>query len=108
MTILINLADILNHNVLTCAKHEIGLDSCIVVNGEKSESHVVTLNLIGQFPLSNSSELHILQLCLSFQWIEQLFFELSCTRKHRQTDTQTDTHTGRHKYSVVVVDKPQL
>ena len=32
--------------------------------------------------------------------------------KHRQLDTQrarqTDRHTDRHEYSIVVVDKPQL
>ena len=46
----------LNHNFLTCAKAEIwALTVCVVVNGEKFQSHTVTL--IGQCPMSNSSEL---------------------------------------------------
>ena len=48
----------LSHNFLTCAKAEIlDLTVCIVVNGEKFQSHAVTLTLIGQCPMSNSSEL---------------------------------------------------
>ena len=47
-----------NHNCLTCAKAEIlDLTVCIVVNGEKFQSHAVTLTLIGQCPMLNSSEL---------------------------------------------------
>ena len=52
------MTDILNHNFLTCAKAEIlDLTDCIVVNGEKFQSHAVILTLIGQCPMSNSSEL---------------------------------------------------
>ena len=85
----------LNHNFLTCAKAEIyDLTVCIVVNGEKFRSHSVTLTLIGQCPMSNSSELFsYTTICSSFKWIEPLFFELSCTQTYRQTDTQTDTQT---------------
>ena len=63
-----------------------------VVNGEKFQSNSVTLTLIGQCPMSNSSELFsYTALCSSFKWIELLFFELSCT----QTDRHTHTHTHR-------------
>ena len=41
-------------------------------------------------------------ICSSFKSIEPLFFELSCT----QTDRHT--HTDKHEYSIVAVDKPQL
>ena len=33
------------------------LTVCIVVNGEKFQSHAVTLSLIGKCPMSNSSKL---------------------------------------------------
>ena len=97
---------ILNHNFLTCAKAEIwALTVCIVVNGEKFQSHAVTLTLIGQCPMSNSSELFSYTIvCSSFTSIEPLFFELSCT----QTDRQTDRHTDNDEYSIVAVDKLQL
>ena len=80
----------LNHNFLTCAKAEIwALTVCIVVNGEKFQSHAMTLTLIRQCPMSNSSELFsYTTICSNFKSIELLFFELSCT----QTDRQTHTH----------------
>ena len=84
----------LNHNFLSCAKAEIwALTVCIVVNG-----HAVTLTLIGQCLMSNSSELFsYTTVCSSFTSIEPLFFELSCTQTdrqtHRQTHRQTDTQT---------------
>ena len=85
----------LNHNFLTCAKAEIwALTVCIVVNGEKFQSHTVTLTLIGQCPMSNSSELFsYTTVCSGFTSIEPLFFELSCTQTDRQTDTQTTMST---------------
>ena len=80
-----------------------------MVNGEKFQSHAVTLTLIGQCPMSNLSELFsYTTICLSFKSIEPLFFELSCTQTDRQTDTHTDTHTDGDEYSIVAVDKPQL
>ena len=43
----------------------------------------MTLILIGQCPMSNSSELFsYTTICSSFKWIEPLFFELSCTQTH--------------------------
>ena len=78
-----------------------------MVNVEKFQSHSVNLNLIGQCPKSNSSELFsYATICSSFKWIEPLFFELLCT----QTDTQTatHTHTDGHEYSIVAVDKRHL
>ena len=89
----------LNYNFLTCAKAEIkDLTVCIVVNGEKFKSHAVTLTLTGQYPMSNSSKLFsYTTICSSFQWIEPLFFELSCTQSdthtHRKTDRQTEMST---------------
>ena len=98
------MINILNHNFLTCAKAEIwAWTVCIVVNGEKFQSHAMTLTLIGQCPMSNLSELFsYTTICSSFKSFEQLFFELSCT----QSDRQTDRHTDKHEYSIVAVDKP--
>ena len=87
----------LNHNFLTCAKAEIwALTVCILVNGEKFQSHAVILTLIGQCPMSNSSELFsYTTICSSVKSIEPLFFELSCTQTHTHTDRQTDGRTDR-------------
>ena len=95
--------DILNHNFLTCAKAEIwALTVCIVAIGEKCQSHAMTLTLIGQCPMSNSSELFsYTTICSSFKSIEPLFLSYHVHR-------QTDRHTDGDKYSIVVVDKPQL
>ena len=81
-----------------------------MVNGEKFQSQIVTLTLIVQCLLSNSSELFSnTTTCSSFKWIEP-FFLLSCTQTHthRRKDTQTLGHTDGHEYSIVVVDQPQL
>ena len=75
-----------------------------MVNGEKFQSNAVTLTLIRQCPMSNSSELFSYTTkCSSFKSIEPLFFELSCTQTDRQTDTHThtDRHTDGHEYSIV-------
>ena len=94
-----------------------GLDSLYCGKWRKFQSHAVTMTLIGQCPMSNSSELFsYTTICSSFKSIEQLFLELSCTQTHTQTDRQTDgqtdrqtdTHTDGHEYSIVAVDKPQL
>ena len=69
----------------------------------------MTLTLIGQYPMSNSSELFLYTtVCSSFTSIEPLFFELSCTQTDRQTERQTHRHTDNDEYSIVAVDKPQL
>ena len=67
------LTDILNHNFLTCAKAEIyNFTVCIVVSGEKFQSHAMTLTLIRQCPMSNSSKLFSYTTkCSSFKWTEQ-------------------------------------
>ena len=70
---------------------------CIVVNGEKFQSHAVTLTLIGQCPMSNLSELfHIQQYVQVSNGLNHYFL---CYRVHRHTDThterQTDTKTHR-------------
>ena len=98
-----------------------GLDSLYCGKWRKYQSYAVTLTLIGQCPMSNSSDLFsYTTICSSFKSIEPLFLELSCTQTHRQTDRQTDrrtdgqtdrqtdTHTDGHEYSIVAVDKPQL
>ena len=78
--------------------------------------HAVTLNMIGQCPLSKTcpSYFNILQYV---QVSSGLNFFLSI-RVHRHTerythqDLPTDrhrhTHTDRYEYSIVAVDKPQL
>ena len=96
-----------------------GLDSLYCGKWEKFQSHAMTLTLIGQCPMSNSSELFsYTTICSSFKSIEPLFFELSCTQTHTHTDRQTetdghtdrrtDTHLDGDEYSIVAVDKPQL
>ena len=58
------------------------------------QSHAVTLTLIGQCPMSKSSELFSnTTTCLSFKRTEPLFFELLCTQIHRQMETQTERPT---------------
>ena len=80
-----------------------------MVNGEKIQCHAMTLTLIGQCPMSDSSELvSYSTICSSFKWIEPLFFELLCTQKHTDRQTHTQRHTKRHEYSIVTGDKPQL
>ena len=70
---------------------------CIVVNGEKFQSHAVTLTLIGQCPMSNSSKLiSYTTICSSFQWIDPLVVELSCLETDTQLDSYTDKRTHRH------------
>ena len=52
------------------------LTFCIVKNGEKIQSYAMTLTLIGQCPVSNSSELFpytCTAICSSFKWTDQLF-----------------------------------
>ena len=94
--------DILNHNFLTCAKPEIkDLTVCIVVNGEKFQSHAVTLTLIRQWSMSNSCELFpytCTTICSSFKWTKPLFFELSCTQTDRHTQTHAHTQTDRRTW----------
>ena len=82
---------------------------CVLVNGEKFQSHNVTLTLIRQYPMSNLSELFpYTTVCSSFKWIEPLFLSYSVHRQtDRHTDTKTDIHTDEHEYSIVAVEKPQ-
>ena len=86
----------LNHNFLNRAKAVIkDLTVCIVVNGEKFQSHTVTFTLIEQCQMSNSSELFsYTTICSSFKWIEPLFLSYCVHR-----------HTDRHEYSIAAVDK---
>ena len=72
---------------------------CIVVNEEKFQSHAVALTLIGQCPMSNSSELFsYTTICSSLKWIEPFFFSYRVHRQigrhtHRHTDTQMELST---------------
>ena len=60
---------------------------CIVVNGEKCQSHAVTMTLIRQCQMSNSAELFpYITICSSFN--SPIIFELLCTQTH--TDTHID------------------
>ena len=70
---------------------------CTVLNGEKFQSHTVTLTLIGQCPMSNSSELfHILQYVQVSSGLNHYFLSY---RVQRQTHRHTHTHTDAHEYS---------
>ena len=94
----------LNHNFLTCSKAKIyDLTVCIVVNGEKFQSHAMTLTLIGQCPMSNLSELFsYTTICLSFKWIVPLFCIFLSYRVHRHTHTHRNTHTQKHRQTRVL------
>ena len=62
---------------------------------KKFQSPAVTLTLIGQCQMSNSSKLFpYTKICSSFKWTEALFLVI----------VYTDTHTDRQEYSIV--DKP--
>ena len=79
---------------------DMDLTVCLVVN-EKKFSHVVTLSLTGQYPMSNYAQclsyFHILEHVQGSSGLNHYFFELTCTQSHGQTKThqarQTDTHT---------------
>ena len=80
----------LNQNFLTCAKAEIqDLTVCIVVNGEKFQSHAVTLPDNAQCQ-THPSYFHILQYVQVSSGFNHYFLSY---RVHRQTDRQTDTQT---------------
>ena len=78
MYIIIRLTDTLNRNFLTSAKAETWHLYC--GKWRKFQSHAVTLTLIRQCPMLNSSELFTYTtICSSFKWIGLLFFESLCT-----------------------------
>ena len=75
---------------------------CIAVNGKKFQSQTVTLTLIGQCPMSNSSEdFSYCTVYSNFKILDHLFFELSCLHTDRQTDTKTDRQTDRQRRQVL-------
>ena len=56
---------------------------------KKFQSQTVTLPLIGQCPMSNSSEdFSYPTIYSNFKILDHLFFELSCLQTDRQTDRQ--------------------
>ena len=60
-----------------------------MVNGKKFQSQTVTLSLIGQCPMSNSSkDFSYPTIYSNFKILDHLFFELSCLETDRQTDTR--------------------
>ena len=62
---------------------------CTVVNEEKFQSQAVTLTLIRQWPMSNSSELFsYTTICFSFKRLEPLFFELQTLIIHSYTSKE--------------------
>ena len=83
--------------MLTCAKAEIkDLTVCIVVNGEKCQSHAVTLTLIGQCPMSNSSELFSL---LQYVQVSSGFNQFLSYHVHTHTHSPRHTHTNYPSYT---------
>ena len=66
------------------------LTVCIGVNGEKIQSHTVTLTLVGQCPISNLSELFsYTTMYLNFMFLNQCLFELSCKNPDGHTYRRT-------------------
>ena len=100
----------LNISRPSCTKVELwDLTVCIVivVNGEKFQSHAVTLTLVRQCPVSNLSEIFSYTTMYSnFMFLDRLLLELSCknteTRKHTHTHTHTQhTHTHTHTQTLM-------
>ena len=90
----------LNISFLACTKVELwDLIVCIMgPDGEKFQSHTMTLTLVRQCPISNLYEIFSYAMMYSnFMFIDQLLFELSCknteTRKLTHTHTETLTST---------------
>ena len=82
------------------------LTICIVVNGEQFQSRAMTLTLIEQYPMSNSSELFsYTTICSNFKLTDPLLLRYHV---QRQRNTCTSRHIDGHEYSIVVADKPQL
>ena len=67
-----------------CQSLDIGLDSLYSGKWRKISKSHHDLDLFSYTTI-----------CLSFEWLEPLFFELSCTQTdtHTQTHTHTPTHT---------------
>ena len=64
---------------------------------KKFQSHAVTLTLIRQCPISNTSELFsYTTICSRFKWTEALFFSYHV---HRHTHIARHIHTHTHTYT---------
>ena len=71
---------------------------------KKFQTHALTLTLIRQCPMANSSKyFDVLQHVQFSNGIKNYFWSY-----HVHRDTHTDTHTDGHEYSIVAVDKTQL
>ena len=95
----------LNTRFLACTKVELwDLIVCVAVNGEKFRSRAVTLALVRQFPILNSSELFSYTTMYSnFMFLDQFLFELSCKNPHTHTHTHMHTHIfEKRNYKYVV------
>ena len=97
----------LNISFLACTKVVLwDLTVCIVVNGEKLQSHAVTLILFRQCPISNLSELFSYTATyLNFMFLDRFLFELSCKNTETRKHGKTETHTDSDEYSIVALCK---
>ena len=103
MTIFINidvyyyLINTHNYSLIVCAKTDIYLKDCIVVNGEKFQCLAMTLIL--KCPMSILSEPFTLYYTMfRLKLVDPLFLSYGVHRQRhrqaeRQADRQTDTHT---------------
>ena len=78
-----------HHNINTETSLAARKIICIVVNGEKFQSHALTSTLIAQCPMSNSSELFSYTTII-LRLIDLLFFSFLV---HTHTHTHTHTHS---------------
>ena len=76
------------------------LTVCIVVNGEKFQSHHY-LDLGPTMPTIELVRVIFIYYYLNFNFLDQFLFELSCK-------THTETHTDSDEYSIVAFAKTQL
>ena len=93
----------LNISFLACTKVKLwDLTVCIAVNGEKFQSHTVTLTFVRQCPISYLSKIfhNYTTMYSNFMFLDQLLFKLSCkTHTHGNTHTHTHTHTQTHTHT---------
>ena len=97
---------------LACTKVELwDLTVCIAVNGEKIQSHAVTLTLVRQCPISNFSEIFsYTTMCSNFMFLDRLLLSYRAkththTNTHMDAHTHTHTHTDSDEYSIVAFCK---
>ena len=85
-----------NMSFLACTKVELwDLKVCIAANGEKFQSHSVTLTLVRQCPISNFS---YTKNVFKFHVPRSIFFSYH-GKIHMETHTHTDARKDFDKYS---------